>query len=96
MLGRLSKTQESLFKQVDETAEQMGEPMKEDAHVNRLQEDRQDLSADCIGCSDGVKPNKGGVFGEDRGLIRAIWPSSTFQKPSQHLPRYQNRTIIAA
>ena len=34
MAGRLSEMEEGLFKEGDETAEQLGQPMEEDEHVN--------------------------------------------------------------
>lgn len=34
MAGRLSEMQESMFKEGDEAAEQLGQPMEEGKHVN--------------------------------------------------------------
>jgi hypothetical protein len=41
MAGRLSEMQESLFKEGDEAAEQLGQSMEEGEHVARLQESYQ-------------------------------------------------------
>lgn len=55
VVGRLGKMQESLIEGREQADEQLDEQVEDGRHMVGLQKDCQELSADCIRCSVGVK-----------------------------------------
>lgn len=73
MAGGLGEVQESLFKKRNETAEQLGQPMKGSEHAVGLRESCQKLSNHFIQRSRGVKSQRDGVFSQHT----MVWESNS-------------------
>ncbi len=79
--GRLGEVQEDLFKESNETTDQLNRPMKDGKHVVGLRERCQKLSDDCIQRFSGVKFRTDGVFSQHRFIDRFTTNRDPLPKP---------------